>query len=107
MPKEEWGVKRACPKCSTRFYDLHKDPMACPSCGNIFTLASLMDSLRGRATAKAKAEAEPTAAKADIDDVELIDDDADIESDDDLLEEEDDDTVSLDEIADVATDDDE
>ena len=26
MPNEEWGVKRLCPKCATRFYDLKNDP---------------------------------------------------------------------------------
>ena len=34
MPKEEWGVKRVCPSCSVRFYDLKKDPMLCPACGH-------------------------------------------------------------------------
>ncbi len=35
MVKPEWGTKRSCPKCSTRFYDLTKDePVTCISCGN-------------------------------------------------------------------------
>jgi uncharacterized protein (TIGR02300 family) len=35
MVKPEWGTKRSCPKCSTRFYDLGKDdPVTCISCGN-------------------------------------------------------------------------
>lgn len=35
MVKPEWGTKRSCPKCSTRFYDLAKeDPVTCISCGN-------------------------------------------------------------------------
>nr|MBA3527108.1 FYDLN acid domain-containing protein [Sphingomonas sp.] len=25
MVKPEWGTKRTCPKCATRFYDLTKD----------------------------------------------------------------------------------
>ncbi|OYY67684.1 FYDLN acid domain-containing protein, partial [Sphingomonas sp. 28-63-12] len=25
MVKPEWGTKRTCPKCATRFYDLGKD----------------------------------------------------------------------------------
>ncbi len=34
MVKPEWGTKRSCPKCSTRFYDLTKeDPVTCISCG--------------------------------------------------------------------------
>ena len=35
MVNPEWGTKRTCPKCSTRFYDLAKDnPVTCISCGN-------------------------------------------------------------------------
>ena len=39
MVKPEWGTKRTCPKCATRFYDLGKDdpviassarPTSCP-----------------------------------------------------------------------------
>src|SRR3546814_7573548 len=34
MVKPEWGTKRSCPKCATRFYDLGKDnPVTCIECG--------------------------------------------------------------------------
>lgn len=34
MVKPEWGAKRTCPKCSTRFYDLGNDePVTCIECG--------------------------------------------------------------------------
>jgi uncharacterized protein (TIGR02300 family) len=34
MVKPEWGTKRTCPKCATRFYDLGKDaPVTCITCG--------------------------------------------------------------------------
>ena len=34
MIKPEWGTKRTCPKCATRFYDLDKDdPVTCIDCG--------------------------------------------------------------------------
>ena len=34
MIKPEWGTKRSCPKCATRFYDLGKDdPVTCINCG--------------------------------------------------------------------------
>jgi uncharacterized protein (TIGR02300 family) len=37
MVKPEWGAKRTCPKCSTRFYDLGKDnPVHCIECGTDF-----------------------------------------------------------------------
>ena len=35
MVKPEWGTKRSCPKCGTRFYDLCKDePVTCIECQN-------------------------------------------------------------------------
>ena len=37
MVKPEWGSKRTCPKCSTRFYDLgNDDPVTCIECGTEF-----------------------------------------------------------------------
>ncbi len=34
MIKPEWGTKRTCPKCGTRFYDLgEEDPVTCIECG--------------------------------------------------------------------------
>ncbi|MBV0893183.1 FYDLN acid domain-containing protein [Paracoccus sp. Z118] len=99
MPKEEWGTKRLCPQCSTRFYDLQNDPMTCPSCGAVYTVEALQSG-RTRALISEKtanAETEDTA----LDDEDLDSDAGDL--DDDLLEDDDDDTnVSLDEIADVA-----
>ena len=104
MPKEEWGTKRLCPHCAARFYDLKNNPMTCPSCGNQFTLESLLDG-RGKTLDAEKASQE------DEDDDLAVDDDLDEDGgdlDDDLLEEDDDDgDVSLDDIADVADDDDE
>jgi len=38
MVKPEWGVKRSCPKCATRFYDLGKDePVTCIECGHAWS----------------------------------------------------------------------
>ena len=45
MVKPEWGTKRTCPKCATRFYDLTKeDPCTCISCGNIWVPESILKS---------------------------------------------------------------
>ena len=38
MPKAEWGVKRTCPNCEARFYDLQREPIACPECGATFNM---------------------------------------------------------------------
>ncbi|WP_303343784.1 TIGR02300 family protein, partial [Paracoccus sp. (in: a-proteobacteria)] len=82
MPKEEWGTKRLCPHCATRFYDLQNDPMTCPACGAQFTVESLTEG-RGKAMVTGK-----TAAR---DDDDLVEDDDDLgddsgDLDDDLLD---------------------
>ncbi len=33
MPKVEWGLKKICPSCETKFYDLNRKPAVCPNCG--------------------------------------------------------------------------
>ena len=36
MAKPEWGKKRISSFCNTRYYDLNKSPIICPSCGAEF-----------------------------------------------------------------------
>ncbi|HRO15787.1 MAG TPA: FYDLN acid domain-containing protein [Paracoccus sp. (in: a-proteobacteria)] len=105
MPKEEWGTKRLCPNCGARFYDLLRDPMTCPACAAEYTAESLTTA-RGRALISEKAAARELEQDDVID--EDLDDAADsTELDDDLLDDDDDTEVSLDEIADVAENDEE
>ena len=109
MPKEEWGVKRVCPNCQSRFYDLQNDPMTCPECGHSFTAESLASG-KARTMVADKADPKSAAATEDDDDAVVLDDDDDDdavveESDDDVLDD-DDDEVPLDEIADVSSDED-
>jgi hypothetical protein len=35
------GTKRTCqnPECESRFYDLNRDPITCPVCGTVYSLA--------------------------------------------------------------------
>lgn len=108
MPKEEWGVKRVCPHCASRFYDLQRDPMTCPECGHSFTAESLVIG-RGRSMIADKTSLRDTAADDIVDDEDdsLDDEGNDVDLDDDLLEDDEDDNVSLDEIADVGSGDDE
>src|SRR5690606_23085305 len=102
MPKDEWGVKRVCPSCSTRFYDLRTDPMTCPACGATFTLESLT-ATKPKALRPEKVKPAP----ADADDLPDIEADEPIEGDDDEILEDDDDSVDLEEIADVPADEEE
>ena len=109
MPKEEWGVKRACPSCSTRFYDLQNDPMTCPSCAHEFTLESLTGN-KSRTMTADKPDAQNKDNVTETDDEVILDDDeeddADVDLGDVILDDDDDDdTVSLDELADVSSED--
>mgnify|MGYP001338985488 CR=1 FL=1 len=36
MVKPEWGKKRICTNCKTKYYDFNKSPIICPSCGSEF-----------------------------------------------------------------------
>jgi len=106
MPKDEWGVKRVCPTCSTRFYDLRTDPMTCPACGATFSLESLA-AVKPKAIRTEKVKPEPVDLEGlpdlDADDDEIA---ADDDLADDILEDEED-SVDLEEIADVAGDEEE
>ena len=108
MPKDEWGVKRLCPHCNSRFYDLRHDPMTCPECGHSFTADSLVAG-RGRTLISEKSSVKDRDLDVeDLTEDEDLDDEAgDSDLDDDLLEDDGDDDVSLDDIADVSGTDDE
>lgn len=53
MAKAEWGLKRICPNCGARYYDMKKNPPVCPSCGTAFDPEIMLRSRRGRAAPKA------------------------------------------------------
>lgn len=101
MPKDEWGVKRLCPTCSTRFYDLRNDPMTCPNCGSAFSVESFSTVNKVKGLRPEKLKPEPV----DLEDLPEIDTDEDvIEGDDDLddeILEDEEDNVDLDDLADV------
>lgn len=90
--KAEWGTKRACPKCNTRFYDLTKDePVTCIACGYAWVPEPMLKSKQttpfeqAKPLAAADGEGGDVAADEDLDldaaeegdapDVDLGDDD--------------------------------
>ena len=86
MVKPEWGTKRTCPKCSTRFYDLGtEDPVHCISCGNEWMPEPVLKSKQPLAF-----EAAPQAQKEAPQDQELaaedlaIDEDAEVSADEEV-----------------------
>ena len=96
MVKPEWGTKRTCPKCATRFYDLGKDnPVNCIECGNVWEPDPVLKSKQPLPFDAPKKESEAKAAvdggldeDLDLDVVEdeepSPDDDVDLGGDDDL-----------------------
>ncbi len=76
MNKENWGIKRVCLCCGTRFYDLNKSPILCPNCGEEFDPEYLMKK-------KSKLDQDKEVDVV-IDDVDLLDTDEDIDSEEDV-----------------------
>ncbi len=81
MVKAEWGTKRTCPKCATRFYDLGKDdPVTCINCNSAWEPEPVLKS-------KQLLPYEEAAPKKVIEtadgELETADDDLDIDVDDD------------------------
>ena len=107
MPKEEWGVKRVCPTTGKRFYDLNKSPIVSPYTNEVVEL----DQNKNRMIAADAADMSTLRDKeADVDseDIVLDEDEDDVEVDlaDEILEDDEEDTVPLEDIADISSDDD-
>lgn len=107
MAKPEWGVKRICPNCGTRFYDLTADPVICPACDSSFPLEKFserksMNLTREKAVEPKAAPAETNAEVEDDDDL-LDESEDDVAVDDSvLLDDEEDDGAEISDIGDVA-----
>jgi uncharacterized protein (TIGR02300 family) len=95
MVKAEWGTKRSCPKCGTRFYDLGKeDPVTCIECGVAWDPEPVLKSKQPLPydAPKKEVEKEPAAdtdlaaeeLEIDEDDEENPDDEVDIGGDEDI-----------------------
>lgn len=95
MTKPEWGTKRTCPKCATRFYDLGKeDPCTCIACSYAWLPEPVLKSKQPLPFEEA-AEKPTEVADADLgEDLEALtvdedaeqspDDEVDLGGDDDL-----------------------
>jgi uncharacterized protein (TIGR02300 family) len=46
-------MKRLCPNCGTRYYDMRRDPIVCPHCGSPFDPEALLKTRRARAAVPA------------------------------------------------------
>jgi uncharacterized protein (TIGR02300 family) len=92
--KASWGTKRTCQNCAARFYDLNKSPIKCPKCGREHDREDFVKVRRGRGAAAAAVTAAAAAAAAKlalaknkkVEDAATDDEAADLEADDDALD---------------------
>src|SRR3954464_5507173 len=88
MVNPEWGTKRTCPKCATRFYDLGKDdPITCIACGINWHPEPVLKSKQPMPFEAAKPEIEVEKEDADLaaDDLEIdVDEEAEENPDDEV-----------------------
>ena len=80
MAKPEWGTKRICPSCGTRYYDLLHDPIICPKCSTPFDPEALLRARRARPAAAIEKVLAPVGAEdldtdLDAEEVEAAEDD--------------------------------
>jgi len=62
VAKPEWGSKRICPSCGTRYYDLMREPVVCPKCSTPFDPEAFLKSRRARPAPPVEKELEPVGA---------------------------------------------
>ncbi|MEQ7873191.1 TIGR02300 family protein [Sphingomonas sp. ASV193] len=89
MVNPEWGTKRTCPKCSTRFYDLGKeDPVTCIACGTAWMPEPVLKSKQPMPfeMAAPSAAKEPEQADDDLAAEELVPDEDEEPSADDEVD---------------------
>ncbi|HMS96412.1 MAG TPA: TIGR02300 family protein [Tabrizicola sp.] len=110
MPKAEWGTKRICPTTGKRFYDLNKSPIVSPYTGEVVDIESVRRKMAASVIARVAPEKDDDVLVEDLEAEDVMLEGAaadDTELDDDLLEDDADDNVSLDDLADVAGDEEE
>jgi uncharacterized protein (TIGR02300 family) len=95
----EWGTKRVCQSCGTKFYDLLREPIVCPKCRTEFDPEAFLKTRRSRSTIPAEKEASPAAASTpgveglEVSEAEVLDDEDEAVPADDAGDEEDDDMI--------------
>ena len=89
MAKPEWGKKRICLACNTKYYDFNKSPIICPSCGTEFDPEIYLKTRKGKnLSTKMVTEKKQNMSEdmTNIDDIETDTDDQVVSHDDPLLD---------------------
>jgi uncharacterized protein (TIGR02300 family) len=104
VAKPEWGLKRSCLSCGTKYYDMKKEPPVCPNCGTTFDPEAVMKTRR-RAAAASIPAADPRKVRPESeDDLDLVlpDADGDEDEEDALIEDADELGDDVDDVVDVS-----
>ena len=98
MAKPEWGTKRQCPKCGTRFYDLGNDtPIVCIDCEHKFKPEVILKSKMAPLELMTEEKTDDTEEEL-LDEKELLEDDSEdtvVEADDNTVVLSDDDNTNV------------
>ena len=89
MAKPEWGKKRICPACNTKYYDFNKSPIICPSCSTEFDPDIYLRSRKGKGlSSKVVVENSQNMSEEEtnLDDVEIETNEEVVTDDDPLLD---------------------
>ena len=81
MAKPEWGRKRICPSCGTKYYDFKNSPIICPSCGAEFDPDLYLRSRKGKSLSTKISTDETSKISEDISEIDEIE----IDSDDEVV----------------------
>src|SRR5580704_5877648 len=72
LAKPEWGTKRICPSCGTRYYDLMREQVICPKCSTPYDPEAFLKARRLRPVAPVEREVAPVGDDAEADaDIEV------------------------------------
>jgi uncharacterized protein (TIGR02300 family) len=71
LAKPEWGTKRICPSCGTRYYDLLRDQVICPKCSTPYDPEAFLKARRSRPALAPEKELAPVGDDVDTDAEEL------------------------------------
>ena len=74
MAKPEWGTKRICPSCGTRYYDLLREAVICPKCSTPYDPEAFLKARRSRPALPVEKELAPVDADLDAEDAEVVED---------------------------------
>ncbi len=87
MAKPEWGIKRICSSCNTKYYDFNKAPIICPSCGTEFDPNYYLKTKKIKGVLSKVSSENDNDLSSDIDNIDDIevDSDSEVVSDDDPL----------------------